>query len=429
VSLSADLTLRSLTLGAADATTGWCRRTYADSTIKGVIRNQGSTFILGNFGLHAKYPCTLFTSSAVAVGDEIVDAFTHYYRVDAVEREPLLNSLAYYVCKLTELPMRGPRADTSGTWHLDSDALKSDECYKTLVWLDDHITDANIKEDDGITNAAWLGQMENPDYPVYPVLKTIDIDVLMCVGKTSTKALYDYNYTPYAFECTVPIASYAIDKPNVTAVNVLEQAEQEIRHVATDYPLGSVRSIESITHKPVDLGECLMWGTTVNLRYKRWNDDYTPTLPTLTYGSGGTAGTFTFPAVKRLTFKLDNRDDWMDPVAFSGEMAQALGSNSFQVEVVCDADVSPTAKTWKRPQATSPKTDSSEVQVFLDMLHEEGIDEEYHTLTVPQGNFKVRVVSAEQDMNESGNVITVLLKEYRSTSASTQTITQRLGGA
>jgi hypothetical protein len=109
---------------------------------------------------------------------------------------------------------------------------------------------------------------------------------------------------------------------------------------------------------------------------------------------------------------------------------QGLGSGPLEIETVHDLDFEPAALTWKRPQTTTPKTDSINYEVFLDILHNStDSDQPYQTLTLSATGpaLKVRLVSMTPNLEADGNKVTCLWREYRTTSASSESYETRFG--
>jgi hypothetical protein len=251
-------------------------------------------FSLANLGIgtHAKYTTTGIICAPLFEDEEII-ANARYYRVGSVEPVTIGDSHAYYTCEVREARMHGDQPSTSGTWHLDSDSVRTDPRYRMKVWLDAYLTSTNILKDDALTSATYITHFADPDYNIKRVFITKGIDLVFSIDKTTAKPKEDYLHKIYAFEESVLITICAINKSGLTAANVVEQAEQEIRHVFTDYlygaathVLGSIRGIDSVKHDPVDLGHCLMWSTTVTVKYERANDEYVPTTPAFDHTVG-----------------------------------------------------------------------------------------------------------------------------------------------
>lgn len=320
------------------------------------------------------------------------------------------------------------------SWHVDSENFVTDVRYRTKVWLDSHITAGNIKKDDGSTNANFGVLFSNPDYSLKREFVTNTVDAIGYVSAATSKPLHAQDKKPYAFEESVTITLCAINKTGITATNLLEQFEQEIRHVATGYPLGSIRQIESTSYKTEEISGLQLFTTTITLRYKRANDDYTPSYPTITWGpSASPTGTYIIINVLNSPEEGTNKDAWLDLPSFSGTLPQGLGSKSIDFEFICDADIDPSPTcgkpTFKRPQTTQPKSDNSNWDIFRDLLHNEGISQPYHTLkfsaTGPE--IYVRLLDYHVEPTGEGNQLRVRFREDRETTAAAQTYKQRLG--
>jgi len=425
---SADITRRELSLGTADSTTGWYATSYTETTIQGDIQPRGAVIMGLPVGGVARYPHTLYTADVIAVGDEVKDANNDYYVVKSADQYWWLDQFSHYQCELEKRSPYALRPTASGTWHLDTDSLKTDPRYRHKIWLDDNLDPNNMELDDGLTNASVITCFSDADYPLTQVFLTKAVDGVFSIDRRAAKQLSTYNHYPYAFEETVPITCYAIDKTGLTATNLIEQMEQEIRHVCTDHPLGSIRSIESTDPTFTDIGGVKLWHTTVVIQYKRANDDYTPTVPSLTWGtSGAPDGTFVFPNCFDIQYPNGVPNVKLLPINRVGNINQRLGDTSLTVKLFCDLDVEPSAKTWKRPQATSPKSDNMEWQVILDIKHNGAIDEPYQTLTLDWGSFDVTLENFNVYERGGMRVLEVTLQEYNATSASAQTVAQRYG--
>ena len=422
-----DVTLKTLTLGTQDTVTGLYALTYSAGSTKTMnLAPKGASMIQTVLGYHNKYEMSGVTSAIVYEGDKVVDASGDTYKITQVTYYPTKRSTAfsYAVCALTKVTF-ADRPSTSGTWHLDP-VLRTDPRYRHRTYLV-YLTAANLKEDNGTTNATYITCFDGADYPISRVFLTNAVDLVFSVGKEQATTKTTYNHYIYAFEESVPITLYAINKSGLTATNLIEQAEQEIRHIVTDYPLGSVRGISSIKHTPIDLGECTLYSTTVTIKYTRANDEYVPTLPTITWGpSAAPTGTFTFPNVisKRERYVANNI--YMDMPGRSGSYPQKLGTKSLEVEIICDLDSEPwsgavtdTKISWKRLQTTGAKVDVSNWQVFQDIWHEGGESEAYQKLTLEWGWFYVCMDEPVISQDGGRTLLTVVFHEYNASATNT----------
>lgn len=306
--LSPDVTRYKVSLGEKDSVTGWLNPDYTAEPIEMPILQRGASLLTSGGGLFAKYNVTGFTCDAVKVGEYIKTLTALWYRVQLVEDVHICDSFAYRMCSLVLDPFIAFNADApptiaDATWHTDSQALITDPRYRHKTYLDTYLTAGNLLKDDGVTQVEYTTCFNGYPYQTKDVLADEDIDVIFCIDKKVAKPRETQDHSIYAFDETVPITVYAIDKTGLTATNIIEQAEQEIRHIVTDYPLGSIRRIGSTDPTFQELGATKLWQTTVTIEYRRANDDYIPTAPTFsnvigyTYEadrlSGGTEGTWT----------------------------------------------------------------------------------------------------------------------------------------
>jgi hypothetical protein len=412
---SASVTRRALSFGAQDSITGWFSKVYTDTTIKGSMQPQGASVSFLPCGNYAKYPHTFFTEYVVHEGDQIVDADLAVYELNTVVKWSWNNKFSHYQCEAVKQDYAN-RDATSGTWHLDSDSLTTDPRSRHKVYLDTYLTPANISGD-------YLTCFDGADYPSkYLFLATlgVDTDAVISIGKEAATPLLDYNHKAYAFVESALINIYAVNKVGITATNLVEQIEQEIRHVITDHPIGSIRSIQATKHTPIDLGnKTYLWNTTVTIKYTRANDEYVPTLPSLTYSTiAGGPYTYIFPNVLKCTLPNINNDVFLQIPGRLGNIPQALGSESMELQLTCDLDMEHANLTWKRSQ-TGAKTDVCNFQVFLDIMHSAAQSQPYMVLTLDWGSFNARLTRIDPAYDGENNHITLTFKEYNDTEANT----------
>jgi len=434
--LSAAVTRRALSLGDRDDKTGWCAKEWTETTIDAIILQAGESIHRGDFNFVARYNNSMLTPSEVREGYEIKDADNKYYAVETVKQLWTFDRFDGYVATMTWQKHHADRAATSGTWHLDSDSTVTDVRYRTKAWYEGY--DAAIYKDNGSTPATKVLMFAKPDYPLWNEIVDNDVDAIGYISAVESQPLYaieNHIQKLYGFEESVTIALRAVNKTGITATNLLEQFEQDISHVATDHSTGSRRRIEVKRYpEPEDIGGLLLFKIDITIKYKRWNDDYTPAYPTITWGpSANPTGTYIIPNVLNTPEEGTNKDLWTDILSYSGTDPQGGGSKSLDIEFICDVDIDASATsgkpTWKRPQTTQPKTDNSNWDIFRDLLHNEGIDQPYHTLTFSATGptFYVRLLDYRVEPTGEGNQLRVRFREDRETTAAALTYKQRLG--
>jgi hypothetical protein len=404
--LTANVTYNQLKLGALDSKTGWFSKTFTAKTIKAIIRPRGSSYMIGGYGFYSRYENTAWTLEPVTDGSEIVTPNGTTYIINTHEADHQLNSLNFYALSLTQKPF-ATRPTTSGVWPSFDDARG-----RTKTWIDFYIDESKLTLDDG-SQATWLSQFANPDYFIHLVLLTKGYDLIYSVDQSDAQALYAVDKSAYAYEETIRVTMYAVDKLNLTATNLIAKAEMELRKKLTEYPLGSIRQMTTRKGSPVDLGGGVkLYSTTLTIRYKRANDTYTPT-DTLTWGTS--TGTFTFPNIINVKWLDENYDVFMQIPRRLGNYPQPLGSASTEVQVTCDLDINPDNITWLRPQASNSKTDTLPFQVFKEIIAGAANGESYQTLTLNGQSFKVRLTRCEPTFDGTSKRLQLLFKEYNDT--------------
>jgi hypothetical protein len=394
---SADLTRRALSFGAQDSVTGWYELVRSDSTIKGSIQPQGASVGFLPCGSYSKYSHTLFTEYVVHEGDQIVDADLDVYELNTVTKWSWLDKFSHRVCEAVKQTYAN-RAATSGTWHTAADSLTTDPRSRHKIYLDTHLS----------VSPSIITCFDGADYPIKYLFTTalgLDLDCVVSIGKDAATSLLDYQQKTYAFIESVPITIYGLSP------NEVESVEQSIRHVFTDHPIvagRTIRSMQSVKHQPIDIGGRTLWSTTLTVRYKRANDEYVA-ADTLTYGSGGGAGTFTFPNIIHYKQTDANRDLFSDMPGRLGDYPFLLGAKSQTITLTCDLGVNPDAVTWLRAG------DSIPWQIFKDIIGN-GVTEASQVLTVAGEQHAVRLRS-ELDLSPDNHAVTLYFTEYNASPA------------
>ncbi len=419
---SADVTRRELTLSTRDTTTGWPSKSYAESTIKGSFDPATARTVALSVGMPLggiPYMSSAFyTGNLVVRGDRIEHAVLGEYELVNVVPITWLDQFVMYACHAEKVLAPADRAATSGTWHTDSEAIKTDPRNRIKTWIDTYISYAVCDYE-----VVFAGG----DYYFEREFTLLGNELVCAVDIEQSTPEYTADLgdgrKPYKFNETCTITNTAIDTATLTATNILESFEQAIRDVATDYPkpIGNIYGIRSTKPDRVNIGGAWLWQNTITIEYTRANDDFSSSYPTITWGAGSPpySGTFTIPNVINVRKKGTIKDFWPDVPSYSGSEAQGMGSGPFEVTLICDLEFG----NWKR---TLDKIDG---QVFFDLWHNEGIDQDYHILALSAHGpvITVRVVDEPQIENtEAGSRLTVTFREQRNDSASDQTLAQRL---
>ena len=424
---SANVTRRALTLGARDDITKWCAKEYAETTIKGSFDPTVAREVALRTGMPlTNIPYTsspFYTADVIHRGDHLLNANTDEFEVSMANQVWWLDQFVMYACQTAKVSVPSDRAATSGTWHVDSDAVKTDPRNRVKSWLDDNIAYAVCD---------YQTMFAGVDYPIEREFTDNGLEIVSSVDVEQANAEYTYDHHPYKFNETTTITNIAVDTATLTATNILESFEQAIRDVATDHPLGSIRRIRSTKPDRVNIGGMWLWQNTVTIEYTRANDDFLPTHPRITWGpSAAPTGTYIFPNCTQIRYPNGVPDIKLLPPGRVGNIHQIMGDTSFVVELTCDLDVEHSDLTWKRTQ-TGGKTDKFNWQVFADIKHNAGIiagNQPYQTLTLSANgpSFKVRLVDFTPIENGDRHTLTATFEEYVSADQSGSTYTTRWG--
>jgi len=149
-----------------------------------------------------------------------------------------------------------------------------DPRQRTKVFLDDKLTAANMKEDNGATNAAFIVHFSDPPYPLKLVFYgTKNIDIIFSVDTPTTAAKLDWDGTIIGYRETVPISIYTVDKTGITGTELRWKAEAELRRIVETYPVDpavdTYRSLNRVSKNDRWMGGWILHSVTYNLTYER----------------------------------------------------------------------------------------------------------------------------------------------------------------
>ncbi len=257
------VTRRALSLGDADSVTGWYAKVFTPSTIEMILRPKGSVFTIHGMGYYARHALTGYTQDPIVEDDEIIDAKTNYYEVKTIEENDLGDNFIFRECELAKLPLHADRPATSGTWPTVGDAR-----YQTRDWLKTYLDQTKLKEDNNTDDALYIYPMGLPDYHIERVfLGTKGVDLVFSVGTPESVALpLGVGYLE-----NVPISIFTVNKAGITGTRLRYAAEVELKRIAKEYPLGSLRTPDRISDNEENLGSTILYSVNYILRYKRYS--------------------------------------------------------------------------------------------------------------------------------------------------------------
>lgn len=261
--LSAEVTLRTLVLGAQDSVTGWYAPSYTESDIDMIIQPRGTRVAGMPAGIFAREDAVGINASPTKIGDQIKTQANIYYEIISIKKHSLLDSFMYYETQLHELPMYQEGATTADVF-----ATPRDPRERTRVWIDTYLTPVNITKEDG-SLASTITAFGMPDYPITKVYLTKGVDGVFALMEVESSPLIGHDQSIHGYDEVVPIQLLAINKPEVMGTKLIQRMENELRSIAETYPLGSQRNLNSKRDVTTHLGSTTIYGREWRLNYRR----------------------------------------------------------------------------------------------------------------------------------------------------------------
>lgn len=270
---SADVTLGTLTLGSRVATganvytTGWRAVTYPTSTIKMVIRPQGSIFNFMRTGLYASEGALGLTDDTVKLGDQIKSSDNRYYTIKGLEKHYWLNKFVFWKATMSEQTM-WQAAPGALTWTL---TRPEDPRNRTKTYIDTYIRDAQVTKDNDSTQALWACIFSEPPYPTVQEFRAASNPVfgLYVVEMPESTALIGHDQVPGRYLENVPIHIMTVDSTACTGTALQWKMEAELRYVCDTYPEGSQRKLNFSRKLDRVVGGEMLYDRLFNMSYMR----------------------------------------------------------------------------------------------------------------------------------------------------------------
>ncbi len=142
-------------------------------------------------------------------------------------------------------------------------------------------------------------------------------------------------------------------------------------------------------------------------------------------------GTYTLPNVVNINQPLLSTDALLKVPHRAGVLAQPLGTGSLEISMTCDLDMEPQSLTWKRPQASTPKTDVNNADILYEQAHLGGSNIQnlwcWLDLDDPAMQFKARLVEVAPEYSMDEGLVRLKWREYRHGTASSESTSERFG--
>ena len=256
MSWSTAATRRRLTLGSRDDTTGWYNKAYSEQPIDIVLLPKSARVLALSVGVHIRLDAVGLTADVVTLGDEIVTSNAEYYEVKGVREHYVADSFSHRTVDLVYLPYKNLTGESYTT------ATVEDARYRTKLYLETYL--------DADALPTFIVAYGYPDYPMTRVFNDKEVDLVFSIhDPTSTPLLDPHTRAPYGYDEQMTIFTHCIDKTNIEAVKLKQQARTEMRRVLEEYPTGSQRNLTRGEPADENLGSTIVYGEKYTWSYRR----------------------------------------------------------------------------------------------------------------------------------------------------------------
>ena len=149
--------------------------------------------------------------------------------------------------------------------------MVEDARYRTKVYLEEYITDANLTEDDDSTPVYYIIAYEKPSYPLVSVFRLKGVDLVFSILTPTSEPIFSGDHIIRRYKESVPIETFCIDKgTRITGTKLRWKASEELREVFKDHPTGtSERPLKDEAPNDINLGSTTLYSQHFTFNYYR----------------------------------------------------------------------------------------------------------------------------------------------------------------
>ena len=147
--------------------------------------------------------------------------------------------------------------------------MVDDPRYRTKVWLETYILNANLTKDDDATQVTFIVCYGMPNYPIERVFKDKNVDLVFSITKPDSTPIFDSTHYVIGYSEEVPITTFTVDKTGITGTKLNWKAETELRRISENNPLGSLRQFKKLSDSEQNLGSTILYSSLYQLNYER----------------------------------------------------------------------------------------------------------------------------------------------------------------
>jgi len=147
--------------------------------------------------------------------------------------------------------------------------MPSDDArHRTKVYLEEHVNNANLTEDDDSTTVKFIVAYAFPDYPWLRVFQDKNVSLVFGVGTPETEPLP----VGVGYIEKVPVTVWCINKAGISGTKLRWKAEAELRRICETYPAGgSLFTWQRLGDNEKNLGSTVLYSVEYVMRYKRYS--------------------------------------------------------------------------------------------------------------------------------------------------------------
>jgi hypothetical protein len=246
-----------------DSITGWFISYYQNIPIEGLLFSKDANRTALKLGTYVRNDALLCTCDPIREDDRILDSSNRLFEVVTVTEKTNGDDFLYRECQLHKLPIQYA-LPSYGTGASVDDPRK-----RTRTWLNIYVDSGNLLENDASTYATYLSCWSIPPYGIERTFVDKNVDLVFLIKRGTSKPLVDSTHYTIGYEEKISVFPSAIDKTNISGENLMWQGERELRRIAENYPLGSLRNFETMEPQTQQLGSTTLYTVECVLGYTR----------------------------------------------------------------------------------------------------------------------------------------------------------------
>ena len=251
-----------------DPITGWRKKRYTKSSIKGIMILRGALELVAAAGIYIarEYDAVLLTADPIEDMDRLWWK-SKLYEVKNVEERYDGYNFSFNIAYLTELVRDREDKETAEVY---ARSKIYDARSQTRTLLTTFLSDANIVRDDD-AKAVYAVICSDPSYDIMKEFQasTDPVDGLYVIGESETIPLRNGDQEVRDYEERVPIFIFTINRAGVRGMKLKRTMEAELRHICETHPDGIYRTLLRVRDNDQRRRSAMLYSTEFVLNYTR----------------------------------------------------------------------------------------------------------------------------------------------------------------